>query len=141
MSESTPEGRLVHEETFPVRWGDQDAYGHVNNTVYFRFFEEARIRWFDRLTLTADGQGEGPVIVTTAATFHQELVHPATIRVEVRTGRAGNSSLENIYRVLDADDGTLYASGSAKVVWIDHDTGRPTPLPDQLRALSVESGQ
>ncbi|MFO7786535.1 MAG: thioesterase family protein [Halospina sp.] len=141
MSEHTPEGRLVHEETFPVRWGDQDAYGHVNNTVYFRFFEEARIRWFDSLTLTADGQGEGPVIVTTAATFHQELVHPATIRVEVRTGRAGNSSLETIYRVLDADDGTLYASGSAKVVWIDHDTGRPTPLPDQLRALSVQSGQ
>ncbi|XOZ34289.1 acyl-CoA thioesterase [Halomonadaceae bacterium KBTZ08] len=140
MSENTPEGRLVHEETFPVRWGDQDAYGHVNNTVYFRFFEEARIRWFDSQTLTTDGQGEGPVIVTTGATFHQELVYPATIRVEVRTGRAGNSSLETFYRVLDAEAGTLYASGSAKVVWINHDTGRPTPLPDRLRTLSADSG-
>lgn len=141
MSENTPEGRLVHEEHFPVRWGDQDAYGHVNNTVYFRFFEEARIRWLDHQALTADGEEEGPVIVTTDATFHRELVHPATVRVELRTGRAGNSSLETLYRVLDAEDNTLYASGSAKIVWINHDTGRPTPLPDRLRTLSAESGQ
>ncbi|MGM0450663.1 MAG: acyl-CoA thioesterase [Pseudomonadota bacterium] len=141
MSESSPNGHLVHEEHFPVRWGDQDAYGHVNNTVYFRFFEEARIRWFDSEALTATGEGEGPVIVTTSATFHQELVFPATIRVEVRTGRAGNSSLETFYRVLDAEDGKTYASGEAKVVWINHDTGRPTPLPDRLRALSEGSGQ
>lgn len=139
MSDNTAEGRLVHEESFPVRWGDQDAYGHVNNTVYFRFFEEARIRWFDSQALTADGQGEGPLIVTTGATFHRELAYPASIRVEVRTGRAGNSSLETFYRVLDTEKDTLYASGNAKVVWINHDTGRPTPLPERLRARSMES--
>jgi acyl-CoA thioester hydrolase len=137
MTEQAIQGRFVHSETFPVRWGDLDAYGHVNNTVYFRFFEEARIRWFAAQALTTDGQGDGPVIVTTSATFRQELTYPATIRVEVYTGRAGNSSLETRYQVVDVEDGTIYATGEAKVVWIDHDFGRPTPLPDQLREVSA----
>lgn len=137
MTEQVTQGHFVHSETFPVRWGDLDAYGHVNNTVYFRFFEEARIRWFAAQSLTADGAGEGPVIVTTSATFQQELTFPATIQVQVYTGRAGNSSLETLYRVVDADDGRVYASGDAKVVWINHDTGRPTPLPERLRELSA----
>ena len=141
MSETTPNGRHVYEEHFPVRWADQDAYGHVNNTVYFRFFEEARIRWLNDEAIIPDGEEEGPVIVTTAATFHQELQYPATVRVELRTGRAGNSSLETFYRVLDAEDGRVYASGEAKVVWINQDSGRPAPLPDRLRALSANSGR
>ncbi|MBM3384043.1 MAG: acyl-CoA thioesterase, partial [Betaproteobacteria bacterium] len=40
---------LAHVERIPIRWGDMDAMGHVNNTVYFRFMEQARISWFDRL--------------------------------------------------------------------------------------------
>lgn len=136
MTEHASPGRWVHTETFPVRWGDQDAYGHVNNTVYFRFFEEARIRWFAAQSLTATGDGEGPVIVATSATFRRELAFPASVRVEVFTGHAGNTSLETFYRVVDAEDDSLYADGEARVVWISHATGRPTPLPDQLRALS-----
>jgi len=41
--------KLVHVERIPIRWGDMDAMGHVNNTVYFRYMEQARISWFDAL--------------------------------------------------------------------------------------------
>ena len=75
--------------------------------------------------------------MTTSATFRQELTYPATIRVDVYTGRAGNSSLETRYQVVDANEGSVYADGEAKVVWIDHDSGRPTPLPERLRELSA----
>ncbi len=129
--------RLVFSQPMQVRWGDLDAYGHVNNTVYFRFFEEARIQWFSSLRLAADGQGEGPVIITAGAVFKQELTYPAKVTIEVLTGKAGNSSLETFYRVVDDDDSTVYAEGDAKVVWISHDNGRPTPLPDSLRDLAA----
>ncbi len=126
----------VFRQPIPVRWGDLDAYGHVNNTVYFRFFEEARIQWLDSLTLTADGEGEGPVIVTTSATFRKELTYPGDVTIELLTGRAGNTSLETFYRVRGSTDGAIYAEGEARMVWISHDTGRPTPLPDTLRDLA-----
>ncbi|MBS0468573.1 MAG: acyl-CoA thioesterase, partial [Proteobacteria bacterium] len=55
--------KLVHETTIPMRWGDMDAIGHMNNTVYFRFMETARIEWLRELGFDASSQGEGMVIV------------------------------------------------------------------------------
>jgi len=131
------EARPVFSQTMPVRWGDMDAYGHVNNTVYFRFFEEARIQWLGSLSLTAEAAGQGPIIINTSATFLRELNYPTTVRVEVLTGKAGNTSIESFYRILDDEDGSVYAEGAAKIVWFDHSTRKSTPLPDNLRALAA----
>jgi len=51
------ERKLVHVESIPVRWGDMDAMGHVNNTVYFRFMEQTRISWFERLLPRGEAWG------------------------------------------------------------------------------------
>ncbi|MDX1588606.1 MAG: thioesterase family protein [Oleiphilaceae bacterium] len=130
--------RPVFSLVIPIKWGDMDAYGHVNNTVYFRLFEEARIQWLTSLSLSADGTGTGPIIITTGATFLREMGYPANVRVELLTGRAGTTSLETFYQLVDNDTQQPYAEGYAKVVWFDHETRGSTALPDELRALAAE---
>ena len=68
--------KLVHEMRFPVRWGDMDAMGHVNNTVYFRYLETARIDWMVAAGCKPQPEGEGPVIVNAFCNFYQQLQYP-----------------------------------------------------------------
>lgn len=131
-------GNLVSKTTIPLRWGDMDALGHANNTVYFRFFEEARMTWLTTLGYGDNDAPTGPVIINTGATFIKEIRHPATVDVEIYVGKAGNSSLETHYTLTDTESGELYAEGYAKVVWVDRKAKSSTRLPDELRALATE---
>lgn len=65
--------KLVFETRFPVRWGDMDAMGHVNNTVYFRYLETARIDWMVSVGCNPDPRGQGPVIVNAFCNFYKQL--------------------------------------------------------------------
>lgn len=131
-------GNHVISVKMPLRWGDMDALGHANNTVYFRFFEEARMTWLNSINLGDLNAPTGAVIITTGATFLKEVCHPATVEVQIYAGTAGNSSLETFYSLTDTDSGDQYAEGYAKIVWMDRRTRRSTRLPDALRALAVE---
>ncbi len=130
-------GNLVSTLSMSLRWGDMDAYGHANNTVYFRFFEEARITWLSSLSLGAEDEPEGPVIIKTSATFLKELSHPATVEVRTYADKAGNTSLDTYHTLTDADSGILYAEGYAKIVWFDRSARTSAPLPETLRALAA----
>ncbi len=135
QTEMTPERHLVWVEKTRVRWGDMDALGHVNNVVYFRYMEQARISWFDSLgvVLTA---GRGPVIVSASCNFTRAIVYPAEIEISVRCGRPGRSSFPVYHEICAAGDATLrYADGEATIVWVDHKAGKSMPLPETLRAL------
>ncbi|MEE3116980.1 MAG: acyl-CoA thioesterase [Pseudomonadota bacterium] len=129
-------GNLVNTITTPLRWGDMDAYGHANNTVYFRFFEEARIVWLASLGLGGPDEPTGPVIIKTSATFLKELTHPATVVVETYADKAGNTSLDTYHLLKDAETEEVYAEGYAKVVWFDRQSRTSTRLPDALRNLA-----
>ncbi|MBB5320669.1 acyl-CoA thioesterase [Marinobacter oulmenensis] len=131
-------GNLVRKLTMALRWGDMDAFGHANNTVYFRFFEEARIDWLSSLELGDAMADSGPVIIKTSATFLKELTHPASVLIETYADKAGNSSLDTYHLVKDADNGEIYAEGYAKIVWMDRNTRRSTALPDTLRSLAAQ---
>ena len=138
----TENRRLLHTLTIPVRWGDMDALGHVNNTVYFRFCEQARVSWLDEAGLGSTlevGTQVGPVIVNASCTFHRPVVYPATLEVRLYGGEPGRSSFETWYEIRRVDEpDTLYATGSSKVVWVDHKEGRSTPLPEVvLQALPI----
>ena len=132
-----PEARkLVFESVVPIRWGDMDAYGHVNNTVYFRYMEIARIDWLDSLAGRIDAPGQGIVVVNAFCNFHAQLHYPGELSVRLFVANPGRSSFETYYEIIRRDDpATLYASGGAKTVWIDHAKRRSAPLPDALRAL------
>lgn len=121
----------------PIRWGDMDALGHVNNTVYFRYMEQARIEWFESLGYnTGQNAREGPVIVNASCTFLVPLVYPGNIEVRMYLGQPGRSSLPTHYELRLAGSDTLYAHGDAKVVWIDPASGRSISLPDNMRTLA-----
>ncbi|TNE72817.1 MAG: acyl-CoA thioesterase [Gammaproteobacteria bacterium] len=130
-------GNLVHTITLPLRWGDMDAYGHANNTVYFRFFEEARIVWLASLEVGGPEEPTGPVIIKTSATFLKELTHPANVVVKTYADKAGNTSLDTYHLLTDADSGEVYAEGYAKIVWFDRSARASTALPDALRAVAA----
>ena len=68
--------KLVHEMVMPIRWGDMDAMGHLNNASYMRFMETIRIEWFTRIGCDPNPQGQGPVIVNVFCNFYKQLSGP-----------------------------------------------------------------
>lgn len=129
--------KLIFTTILPIRWGDMDGMGHVNNTVYFRYMEQARIEWFESLGYnTGQNAREGPVIVNASCTFLVPLVYPGNIEVRMYLGQPGRSSLPTHYELRLAGSDTLYAHGDAKVVWIDPASGRSISLPDNMRTLA-----
>ena len=126
--------RLAHIERIPIRWGDMDAMGHVNNTVYFRYMEQARISWFDRLVPEDDAwQSTGIVIANAACNFKRPLNYPGTIEVRLSVGPLGGSSVPTFYEL--RMDEALYADGEATVVFIDMEKQKPMRIPERIRSL------
>ncbi|MBK7898095.1 MAG: acyl-CoA thioesterase [Azonexus sp.] len=126
--------KLIHRSTIPIRWGDMDAYGHVNNTVYFRYMEIARIEWLEAMGYGLDPAGEGPVIINASCTFLIPLTYPGSVEVLTYTAPPGRSSVQTRVEMRPSGSSALFAEGAAKVVWMDHRTGRSAPLPVPLRA-------
>lgn len=128
--------RLVHESIIPIRWGDMDAMGHVNNTVYFRYLEIVRLDWFEAIDIRPDPAGEGPVIVNAFCTFHRQLEYPGTVLARHYVGEVGKSSFDTFVTLERTDQpGVVYASGGATIVWINFPEQRSAPMPAKLRAL------
>ena len=134
---TTKDYQPVFEMSMPIRWGDMDALGHVNNTVYFRYMEQVRMSWFEQLGLIgAAGDGEGPVVVNASMEFLRQLHYPGDIIGRMSVRKPGRSSFDTGFELLRADDpGTLYGCGAARCVWIDYAAGKSVPLPERLRKL------
>ncbi|MEO8523822.1 MAG: acyl-CoA thioesterase [Caldimonas sp.] len=129
---------LTFEMVIPIRWGDMDAWGHVNNTVYFRYMESVRIEWLYRVSGTPDPAGEGPVIINAFCNFLRQLKYPGDVLARHYVAQAGRSSFE-AYVTLERTDapGELYATGGAKTVWVNYREERSVALPQAVRALIV----
>ena len=127
--------RLVHTETMLMRWGDMDAMMHVNNTVYFRYMEQARIGWIETWGVGTTAAGaEGPIIANAACQFRRPLKYPGAVEVRVYAGQVGRSSLPTYYEMRRTDDpATVYATGEALFVWFSNTTGKPAVFPEAVR--------
>jgi acyl-CoA thioester hydrolase len=75
--------KLVYEMSMPIRWGDMDAMGHVNNTIYFRYLETCRIDWMSSIGALPDANGDGPVIVNAFCNFYKQLEYPGDVVVKM----------------------------------------------------------
>lgn len=125
---------LVRRLRMPIRWGDMDAMGHVNNIIYFRYLEQARIDWFEALGCPPDPLGQGPVIINANCTFLRQLRYPGEIEVATWVGDLGRSSFQCRHEIRRVDDAaTLVAEGGAKVVWVDQRLEKSMTLPDAMR--------
>lgn len=126
--------RLVHEMLIPIRWGDMDAMGHVNNAVYFRYMETARIEWVNGMGLAPRPGGEAIVIVNAFCNFIRQFEYPGEVRIKTFVSNPGRSSFDTWVTMERTDDpGTVYATGGATIVWVDMAAHKSAPLPEWLR--------
>ncbi len=127
--------KLVHEMVIPIRWGDMDAMGHVNNTVYFRYLETIRIEWMRSIGCQPDPRGQGPVIVNAFCNFYRQLEYPGDVIARMYVSDPGRTSFESWCTLsrTDAPD-AVCAAGGATTVWTDFPAQKSAPLPDWLRA-------
>lgn len=123
------ERRRLYTARLPVRWGDMDALGHVNNARYFTYFEQTRVDWLAEHPAVWT-QDAGPVIAHAACSYKRPIVAPATVVVSLLAEAPRRSSIRTFYevRTVEAPE-VLFAVGEVVVVWIDYRTGRPISLP------------
>jgi acyl-CoA thioester hydrolase len=128
--------KLTYEMVIPIRWGDMDAMGHVNNTLYFRYLEIIRIEWLHRVGGPPDMNGEGFVIVNAFCNFIRQLEYPGDLLARHYVANPGRSSFDT-YITLERTDqpGVLYAAGGATTVWLNIPQGKAVPMPQWLRVL------
>ncbi len=117
---------LLQRSQYSMRWSDMDAFGHVNNAMYFTYFEQARVDWLDSI-----GVAHGLVLANISCTYIQPLKYPSELEVCLYAGKPGRSSLNTYYELRDRPrDGRLCALGHGTIVWYDHEAGQSQPIPD-----------
>jgi acyl-CoA thioester hydrolase len=124
----------VHQMCIPIRWGDMDGMNHVNNTIYFRFLEIARIDWARSIGCQPNPEGEGIVIVNAFCNFFRQLEYPGDVLVKMYVSDPGRSSFESWGTMERPEEpGVIYAAGGATTVWVHFPTQKSLPLPDWVR--------
>jgi acyl-CoA thioester hydrolase len=124
----------------PVAWADMDVFRHVNNTVFFRWFEIARVAYLERIRFYAEEQqgGVGPIIHSTQCRFRRPIVYPDRVYTGARVSEIGIDRFVMEYRVVSEAQRAVAADGSAVVVSYDYGSGMKAPLPESVRTLISE---
>ena len=121
----------------PVAWGEMDAFGHVNNVTYFRYFESARIEYFRTIGFLEGGtqpDGIGPILAHTECRFRIPLTWPAMLRVTARVGDLQADRFVMRYAVFEEATGNLAAEGTGRIVAFDYARAEKAPVPDSVAA-------
>jgi len=128
--------KLVYEMVVPIRWGDMDAMGHVNNATYFRYLETIRIDWLSSINAIPQPQGLGPVIVNAFCNFYKQLEYPGDVLIKMYASDPGRTTFETWGTMERADQpGMIYAAGGATTIWVDFPNQKAVDLPDWMRAI------
>jgi acyl-CoA thioester hydrolase len=119
----------------PVQWGDQDAFGHVNNIVPHRWFESARIALFDRLGLLElkKEQRIGPILAANSCDYRRQINFPDTVQVGIRVARIGRTSITFEHAIVSEVQDAVVTEGTSTTVVLDYQTQKPHPVPDSVR--------
>ncbi len=118
-----------------VVWGEMDAYQHVNNVVYFRYFENARLEYFRRLDWTAleAATGVGPILHSTSARYRKPLTYPDTIAIGARVASWAEDRFTLHHRIVSDRLGAVAPEGEGVIVTFPYQRGEKVPIPDELR--------
>ena len=121
--------------TVPVAWGEMDAFGHVNNIYYFRYFESARMAYLDAIGFRGDGATGriGPILASTQCRFRRPLAYPDTIRIGARAIDVGSDRFTMEYRIVSDTLADVAAEGSGVIVAYDYASAERANLPDSVR--------
>lgn len=124
----------------PVAWGEMDALGHVNNTVYLRWFETARIGYFHALGIatTMHQAGEGPILARQAIDYRRPVVFPDAVAVETTVTGIGRTSFVMAFRIRSQTHRAIVAEGEGVFVMVRYKDGEKVPVTDDLRRTILE---
>jgi acyl-CoA thioester hydrolase len=117
-----------------VVWGDMDSYCHVNNVVYFRYFENARLEYFRRLDwfIYEREKGVGPILADTQARFRRALTYPDQIAIGVRVIDIAEDRFTMEYRIVSERLNAICTEGKGTIVTFRYAEGKKVPIPAEL---------
>ncbi|MDO6678774.1 thioesterase family protein [Shewanella sp. 4_MG-2023] len=127
----------------PVAWGEMDALNHVNNAVYFRYFETARIDFFSQINMMDELKktSVGPVLSETQAKFKRPVTFPDSLLVGITISDIKQDRFMMHYRVFSKAQQAITTTGSAKVVMFNFKTGQKATLTAELLAALEQHGE
>ena len=136
MTERMPQrGDYRHFQPIITRWHDNDVYGHVNNVVYYSFFDSA----VNTYLIEAGGLDihAGEVVgfvVSSSCDYFASIAFPERIEVGLRVGKLGNSSVQYELAIFKHGEEQACAAGRFVHVFVDRQSNRPVSIPESLRA-------
>lgn len=122
---------IIHQ---PVIWNDMDAYQHVNNTVYFRYFEDARMAFFEKTRVTEfkEQHGIGPILASTRCDYRLPLTYPDQLHIGARVVEIAEKKFVMQYRVVSEKFNAIAAEGEGLIVYYDYKNARSCKIPDEI---------
>lgn len=120
----------------PVQWGDMDALMHVNNVVYFRWWESSRLAYGEKVGLIREDDVKKitTVLVKMECNFRKQLLYPDHVKIGARLKRVGNTSLEVEHRLISQKDQAVAAESVSTIVTFDFEKQATVRIPDDIRA-------
>ncbi len=124
----------------PTRYRDLDPNNHVNNTVYFIYIEMARMNFFKKSGVLdlRDADNMGIPVVSQTCNYRAQVFHPSTLEVGIRCEELREKTVHLAYEVYLEDTDTLVADGVSISVWVDLDSPKAVPLPEELRKAILD---
>lgn len=119
----------------PVAWGEMDFFRHVNNIVYFRYFESGRIAYFDKIKYIEylNETGIGPILASAKCTFKFPLTYPDTVLLGTRVSELLEDRFVTLYRAVSQKHQKIAAEGEGLIVNYDYEGQKKAPLAEALR--------
>ena len=135
----------IYDTVLSMRWGDMDAFAHLNNTLYVRYFEEARVRWLVEMRNSMQEGGTGPVVANVFTNFYRQLEYPAQLRVRLFVNGVGRSSCDMWMTIEhDGQPDIVVADGGCTMVWVNYAAQKSVRLPEWVLEIlnkTVPEGQ
>lgn len=120
---------IVHEQN--VAWGDMDAFGHVNNVMYYRYIESARINYFDALNIFE--QKVLTVVASNQCKYLRPVFYPDQLKISVRVDELRNSAMRMSYQLFSTAQNELVATAEAVIVCVDQENMQKAAIPEDIR--------
>jgi len=119
----------------PVLWGHMDAFQHLNNVVFFRFFESARIAYFEEIGFleAMENTGIGPILASTSCKYIKPITYPDTVSIGARVSNIEEDRFDMEYTMVSQEKGEVTATGKALVVSYDYNENKKANIPDHIR--------
>lgn len=127
-----------HVLAMPVRWGDMDAFGHVNNVTFVQYVESGRVDYLTQVTGHFDPTRDGPIVGEVTCRYLAQVAYPADLAIGTRAVRFSPRTMTLQTGIFVGDAVQPAAVAHVTIVWFDYRTQRSTPIPASLITTVTE---